>query len=66
LHDLRHTGLTLAAATGATTAELMHRAGHSSVIVTSIATASLLMVVAFQVSPRSTGQSFRSSATQLS
>jgi integrase len=31
LHDLRHTGLTLAAATGATTAELMHRAGHSSV-----------------------------------
>lgn len=30
LHDLRHTGLTLAAATGATTAELMHRAGHSS------------------------------------
>ena len=30
LHDLRHTGLTLAAVTGATTAELMHRAGHSS------------------------------------
>jgi integrase len=30
MHDLRHTGLTLAAATGATTAELMHRAGHSS------------------------------------
>ena len=30
LHDLRHTGLTLAAATGATTVELMHRAGHSS------------------------------------
>ena len=30
LHDLRHTGLTLAAATGATTAELIHRAGHSS------------------------------------
>jgi integrase len=29
-HDLRHTGLTLAAATGATTVELMHRAGHSS------------------------------------
>jgi integrase len=29
-HDLRHTGLTLAAATGATTAELMHRAGHVS------------------------------------
>lgn len=30
LHDLRHTGLTFAAATGATTAELMHRGGHSS------------------------------------
>ena len=30
LHDLRHTGLTLAAASGATTVELMHRAGHSS------------------------------------
>jgi integrase len=30
LHDLRHTGLTLAAATGATTVELMYRAGHSS------------------------------------
>lgn len=30
LHDLRHTGLTLAAATGATTAELMHRAGHAT------------------------------------
>ena len=30
LHDLRHTGLTLAASTGATTAELMHRAGHAS------------------------------------
>ena len=30
LHDLRHMGLTLAAATGATTVELMHRAGHSS------------------------------------
>ncbi len=30
LHDLRHAGLTLAAVTGATTAELMHRAGHSS------------------------------------
>ncbi len=29
-HDLRHTGLTHAAATGATTAELMHRAGHAS------------------------------------
>ncbi len=30
LHDLRHTGLTLAAASGATTAELMHRAGNAS------------------------------------
>ncbi|MHB8247263.1 MAG: tyrosine-type recombinase/integrase [Acidimicrobiales bacterium] len=30
VHDLRHTGLTLAAATGATVAELMHRAGHAS------------------------------------
>ncbi len=30
LHDLRHTGLTVAAATGATTVELMHRAGHAS------------------------------------
>jgi integrase len=30
LHDLRHSGLTLAAAAGATTAELMHRAGHAS------------------------------------
>jgi integrase len=30
LHDMRHTGLTLAAATGATTAELMHRAVHAS------------------------------------
>lgn len=29
-HDLRHSGLTWAAATGATTAELMARAGHSS------------------------------------
>jgi integrase len=29
-HDLRHTGLTLYAQTGATTAELMHRAGHDS------------------------------------
>ena len=29
-HDLRHSGLTWAAATGATTAELMHRAGHKS------------------------------------
>ena len=30
LHDLRHSGLTWTAATGATTAELMHRAGHAS------------------------------------
>ena len=30
LHDLRHTGLTFAAAAGATTAELMLRAGHVS------------------------------------
>jgi len=30
LHDLRHSGLTWAAATGATTAELMSRAGHAS------------------------------------
>lgn len=29
-HDLRHTGLTWAAQTGATTAELMARAGHST------------------------------------
>jgi integrase len=29
-HDLRHTGLTLFAAMGATVAELMHRGGHSS------------------------------------
>ena len=29
-HDLRHTGLTLAAETGATTSELMLRGGHSS------------------------------------
>jgi len=29
-HDLRHTGLTMAAQAGATTAELMARAGHSS------------------------------------
>ena len=28
-HDLRHTSLTLAARAGATTAELMHRAGHT-------------------------------------
>jgi integrase len=30
LHALRHTGLTLLAAQGATLAELMHRAGHAS------------------------------------
>lgn len=30
LHDLRHTGLTWAAATGATTKELMKRGGHAS------------------------------------
>lgn len=30
VHELRHTGATLAAATGASTAELMHRLGHSS------------------------------------
>jgi integrase len=30
LHDLRHSGLTWAAATGATTAELMRRGGHAS------------------------------------
>ncbi|MGH8988904.1 MAG: site-specific integrase [Acidimicrobiales bacterium] len=30
LHDLRHSGLTWAAATGATTKELMRRAGHAS------------------------------------
>jgi integrase len=29
-HDLRHTGATLAAATGATLAELMRRIGHST------------------------------------
>ena len=29
-HDLRHTGLTLSAIVGATTAELMKRAGHGS------------------------------------
>ena len=31
LHDLRHTGGTLSAATGATLKELMARLGHSSV-----------------------------------
>jgi integrase len=30
-HDLRHTGAVLAAATGATLAELMNRLGHSTV-----------------------------------
>lgn len=30
VHELRHTGATLAAATGASTAELMGRLGHSS------------------------------------
>jgi integrase len=30
LHDLRHTGLTWSAATGASVAELMRRAGHKS------------------------------------
>jgi hypothetical protein len=30
LHDLRHTANTLAAATGASTKELMHRMGHAS------------------------------------
>lgn len=29
-HDLRHTGATLAAATGATLADLMSRLGHST------------------------------------
>jgi integrase len=32
LHDRRHSGLTWSAATGATTAELMHRAGHASAV----------------------------------
>jgi integrase len=30
IHDLRHTGATLAAATGASTKELMNRLGHAS------------------------------------
>lgn len=30
-HDLRHTGNMLAAETGASTRELMHRMGHSSI-----------------------------------
>jgi len=30
VHDLRHAGLTLAAQTGATLAEVMRRAGHST------------------------------------
>jgi integrase len=29
-HDLRHTGNTLAASSGASTRELMHRMGHAS------------------------------------
>ncbi len=29
-HDLRHTGATMAAASGATLADLMHRLGHST------------------------------------
>ena len=29
-HDLRHTGNTLAAASGASTRELMHRMGHAT------------------------------------
>jgi integrase len=32
LHDLRHSGLTWSAATGATVVELMHRAGHKSAL----------------------------------
>jgi integrase len=31
-HDLRHTGQSLAAASGATTADLMKRAGHSTAV----------------------------------
>jgi integrase len=30
MHELRHSGLTWSAATGARTAELMRRAGHAS------------------------------------
>jgi len=30
VHELRHTGATLAASTGASTAELMHRLGHAT------------------------------------
>ncbi len=30
LHDVRHSGLTWAAASGASVAELMHRGGHAS------------------------------------
>ena len=30
LHDLRHTGATLAAQSGATMADIMHRLGHST------------------------------------
>lgn len=32
VHDLRHTGAVLAAQSGATTAELMHRLGHSTAV----------------------------------
>ena len=32
LHDLRHSGLTWAAATGASIADLMHRGGHASTV----------------------------------
>ena len=34
LHDIRHSGQTWASETGATTAELMHRAGHKSPVAT--------------------------------
>ena len=36
IHDLRHTALTMAGQTGATAAELKHRAGHSSSIAMAI------------------------------
>ena len=32
MHDLRHSGLTWAAITGATTKEIMRRGGHSSAV----------------------------------
>ncbi|MFF3946131.1 tyrosine-type recombinase/integrase [Streptomyces sp. NPDC001902] len=38
VHDLRHTGNTLAASTGASTKELMTRMGHSSPRAASIST----------------------------